>query len=137
MSAPPAIPAFHEVTPAKSGGDPSGEPPLLVTVAHFCTLGATEEGVASPAVEVGDVDEGNAENLLSVGGRGAVTPALFPALFPQGSAGCVVSDGVRMVLSCGENEAGAAPGGSASPGMFSLHSVASRDVIVKVTRLKW
>lgn len=132
MSAPAAFPAFHEVAPAKSGGDLSGDPPLLVTVAHFCALGATEEGVVSPAKAVGDVDEGHAENLPSVGGGGAVSPALFP----QGSAGCVVSEGVKMVLSSGENETGAAPGGSASPGMFSLHSMVSRDVIVKVTCLK-
>lgn len=98
-------------------------------------------GTATPAATVvvggkDGCDNNQAANLSPVGGGGAVTPAMLPSLFPKTEAGCTLSEGVRMVLSSAEQEGGggaAAPGGGvASPGAFSLHSMATREVIVKV-----
>ena len=134
-SSPPTFQPFRELKATTSSKEMPSEPPLFVTVAHFCMFGAAEEGVMSPTLASGDVDDGHAGNLLSVGGGGAVTPSVLPSLFPQGSAaGCTLSEGVKMVLSSGEHEGGTALGGCPSPGMFSLHSVVSEDVIVKVLK---
>lgn len=136
---------------SKNGGV-AGELPLFVTVAQFCALGVAEEAAAGAPTAApgggggaggggagGGVSEGGDGNI---GGGGAVTTAMLPSLFPKGGGGgggcCATSEGVRMVLSCAEQEggAGAGGGGDASPGMFSLHSVATRDVIVKVPGTK-
>lgn len=138
------------------------EYPMFVTVAQFCTLGVAEESAAPfpsslttsvpGGEEAGEMSGGEgraaaiaagvaAENPTpAIGGGGAVTSALLPSLFPQGAAaGCALSEGVRMMVTSAEQEGGAmgttttASGGVASPGMFSLHSVATRDVIVKAS----
>lgn len=121
-------------------GDTAGESPLFATVAQFCTLGVAEEGAALAPVGIapggggGDGKDGQAAALPTVGGGGAVTPAMLPSLFPKREAACALSEGVRMVLSNAEHEGGPSPGGGdASPGMFSLHSMASQDIIVKAS----
>lgn len=147
-STPPSSPAFSDGPTSRDGAgtngseDAAGEPPLFATVAQFCTLGVAEESVppaliagTAPAGGVGGGDDSQTGAALpAAGGGGAVSPALLPSLFPKQEGECTLSEGVRMVLSSVEQEGGAAaPGGDASPGMFSLHSVASEDVIVKAS----
>lgn len=145
-STPPSSPAFSDgpTSRGRAGSeDAAGEPPLFATVAQFCTLGVAEECAAPPALAgaapgggVGGGDESltGTAVLPAAGGGGAVSPALLPSLFLNQEGECTLSEGVRMVLSSVEQEGGAAaPGGDASPGMFSLHSVASEDVIVKAS----
>lgn len=158
----PSSPAFSDGSTGRDGaspqcgggGDTANEHPLFATVAQFCKLGVVEEcalpaapaaaaaAAVLPATTAGgeggaagaDGDCGQVGTSPTMGGGGAVTPALLPSLFPEGdAAGCAVSEGVRMVLSSVEQEGGATAAGSASPGMFSLHSVASRDAIVKAS----
>lgn len=149
-STPPSSPAFSDGPTSRSRAgtngseDAAGEPPLFATVAQFCTLGVAEESappaLASTAPGGGGSGGGGGDDsqtgvtLPAAGGGGAVSPALLPSLFPNQEGECTLSEGVRMVLSSVEQEGGVvAPGGDASPGMFSLHSVASEDVIVKVS----
>lgn len=115
-------------------GDIASEPPFLVTVASFCTLGVAEEGAtgavaAAAAVEggtsgntvVGDGDDGSSAPVVPMGGAGgggAVTPALLPSLFPKaaGKPGFVLSEGVRMVVCSAEQEGAGGPSGGSNSG---------------------
>ena len=118
-------------------------PPAAATASAGGGGGAAAQGVGAQEAAAA------AAAAVAVGGGGAVTPAVLPSLFPQGNEAAgwtAVSEGVRMVLSSVDHESGAAGAGSgggsgagvaassASPGMFSLHSVASQDVIVKASR---
>lgn len=121
-----------EVPRAVPSMDTRGELPFFVMIAPSCSLGGAEEG---GAVSVECDDGGSMMNAsLSTGGGGAVTPSMLPVLFPRES-GCALSEGVRMVINVSEAEGTTllSSSGEASTAMFSVHSVTSRDVIVKVS----
>ena len=144
-STPPSSPAFSDGPISRDGAgtngseDAAAEPPLFATVAQFCTLGVAEETVppalagAAPGGDGGGGGD-DSQTGAAAGGGGVVSPAMLPSLFPKQEGECTLSEGVRMVLSSVGQEGGvAAPGGGASPGVFSLHSVTSEDVIVKAS----
>lgn len=151
-----------ELFRTKGAEEYASEPPFVVTVSQSCTLGGAEDAwtgsnagslvpgtcVGASASSSGCLPSNSAAHQageacdsagslvnasMSPGGGGAVTPALLPELFPL-DVGLALSEGVRMVLSGAETECTASvPAPSeASLGIFSLHSVAERDVIVKV-----
>lgn len=127
---------------AEEGAPPSPAAVLTAAPEASAAVGgssdlALAEGVENPAATAAAAAIG--------GGGGAVTPASLPALFPKGGAGSggsrfALSGAVRMVISSSsadqhhDGTGAAPPPGQASAGMFSMHSVTTEDVIVRVRR---